>query len=139
MGSRCVSRCFGGSANAHVLAFFEESFEYTVGLVQKAPFEARLHEHLQQGPSAANDVAWYALRNTVYAIGCRIHLSAEGRPEAYVTARQQSWRYFENAMSVHTELLFMRTNTMAVEALLLMVRPTARCDGPILIEQGFLR
>lgn len=37
-------------------------------------------------------------------------------------AQVQSWGFFENSLSVHTELLYTPTGMMAVQALALMVR-----------------
>jgi len=48
----------------------------------------------------------YALKDIVYAIGCRLDSSADGLPTSYTLAHERSWLYFENAMSVHTELRY---------------------------------
>lgn len=71
--------------------------------------------------SPSSDPGWYALRNAVYAIGSRLALSEDALPASYAAAQDTSWKYFENALSVHIELLYMPTDSMAVEALLLMV------------------
>lgn len=64
------------------------------------------------------DPAWYALRNAIYAAGCRLELSKRGNfREAYQTA----WNFFENALAVHTELLYFHTSLLAVQALTVMV------------------
>lgn len=63
--------------------------------------------------------AWYALRNAIYASGCRLQLAKRRTfREVYRTA----WGYFENALSVHTELLYFRSSLLAVQALTVMVR-----------------
>ncbi|KEF53908.1 uncharacterized protein A1O9_10310 [Exophiala aquamarina CBS 119918] len=98
-------------------AFFEDSFEHKLGLVQRQKFETKRQSHQS---TALSDPGWYALRNAVYAIGSRLSLATDSHPSSYVVARDTSWAYFENALSVHTELLYMRTNSTAVEALLLM-------------------
>lgn len=104
---------------SHTLsAFFEESFEHRIGLVQRGRFESKMQF---PPPAASSDLGWYALRNIVYAIGSRLVLAEDTLPSSYGVARDTSWAYFENALSVHVELLYMRTDSSAVEALLLMV------------------
>lgn len=76
---------------------------------------------MQQSSSA--DKAWYALRNTVYALGCRVALSLESGPAGYAESRSQSWRYFENALAVATDLMYGRAEVTSVRALILMVLP----------------
>ena len=69
------------------------------------------------------DPAWYALRNAVYASGCRIELS---KYASIQEANQSAWGYFENALSVHTEILYFRASIVGVQALTLMVRVAVR-------------
>jgi hypothetical protein len=69
------------------------------------------------------DPAWYAMRNTVYAWGCRLEWSREHGAASFAEAQSQAWRYFENALSVHTELIYSESGLLAVEALFAMVRP----------------
>lgn len=68
-----------------------------------------------------DDASWYALRNAVYATGCRTHL-ANQKSVSWAQAQAQSWPYFENALSVHVELLYTPTGLTAVRALAAMVR-----------------
>jgi hypothetical protein len=42
-------------------------------------------------------------------------------------AQGQAWQYFENALSVHTELLYTPTGLSAVQALALMVSTDKFC------------
>ena len=70
--------------------------------------------------SYEDDASWFALRNTVYASGCRIVLSKQASV-TFSEAQSQAWLYFENALSVHTELLYTPTGLTAVQALALMV------------------
>ncbi|KAF4331794.1 Type I inositol 1 4 5-trisphosphate 5-phosphatase 2 [Fusarium beomiforme] len=89
-------------------AFFEESLEHSMGLVQRPWFEARFEAHLANGARDSSDFAWSMTR--------------DGTPKSFVSSRERSWSFFENAMSVHTELLYTHTDSTAIEALLLMVR-----------------
>lgn len=94
-------------------------------MLDQDELEQRLRLHfendMQQSPSI--DKAWYALRNTVYALGCRVALSLESGPAGYAESRSQSWRYFENALAVATDLMYGRAEVTSVRALILMVLP----------------
>lgn len=56
----------------------------------------------------------------MYAFGCRA-LLARDPAVSFHTAQRQAWRFFENAMSVHSDLLYAPTTLMAVQVLTLMV------------------
>ena len=99
------------------LAFFDKGYEASFGIVQRAWFETRLRAHFHHAKSD-EDAAWYALRNIIYASGCRIELSAQS---TFSWASQMSWAYFENALSVHTDVVFLPSSTLGVQALVLMV------------------
>jgi hypothetical protein len=60
------------------------------------------------------------MRNVVFASGCRI-LSSNDPSMAFLESQQQAWRYFENALAMHTELLCTPTGLCAVQSLALMV------------------
>jgi hypothetical protein len=96
-----------------------------MGLVQRGHFES---VRASSDRMTSSDPGWYALRNTVYAIGSRLALISEPLPASYLAARDTSWGYFENALSVHTELLYVRSDSTAVEALLLMVSELEMCN-----------
>jgi hypothetical protein len=66
------------------------------------------------------------MRNTIYASGCRYVISEARSPEAFSESRAQSWKYLENALSVHTELLYGPTSLDCIQALLLMVSQSDR-------------
>lgn len=100
-------------------AYFEESYDAVFGVISRPAFEARLRSHFQHHVSAEEDTSWYALRNTVYASGCRIVLSKE-HSVTFSAAQAQSWQYFENALSVLTDLQFSSTGLSAVQALIVM-------------------
>jgi hypothetical protein len=93
-----------------------------MGIVCRMSFEARLRAHYQQipNPSTEDDPAWYALRNAIFATGCRSSLAKESCG-GFRVAHRQSWKYFQNALSVYTELHFTKTGLMAVQALTVMV------------------
>lgn len=99
------------------LAFFEEAPEQAFSIVDCDRFEPRLRAHLNGAKT--DDKAWYALRNIVLACGCRIALS---KTASFSEASRSSWLYFENALSVYTDLVFLRGSFMIVQALILMVR-----------------
>lgn len=101
-------------------AYFEECHYVVFGIPYRPAFEARLRSQFAQDPEFEDDASWFALRNTVYASGCRIMLSKQASV-TFSEAQSQAWLYFENALSVHTELLYTPTGLTAVQALALMV------------------
>jgi hypothetical protein len=62
---------------------------------------------------------WHALRNVVFASGCRIEMC---RSRSFQEAAKHAWGYFENALSVYARLLFFKTSITGVQVLTLMVR-----------------
>lgn len=104
------------TAWAYSRAFFDHCFEAILGIVHRPDFEARLRKHLEQGPNASTkDVAWCALRNTIYASGCR-QLLLKSRAMPYAEAQAYSFRYFDKALRVHTDLVFGPPTLDAVRA-----------------------
>jgi len=110
------------------------------GFVDRSEFFLYLNAHFRKDNSIANDPAWHALRNTVYASGCRIVLSKDDSLR-YSDIQKEAWSYFQNAMSVHTELLFTFTSLMAVRALIAMVcdtyiiyRPSSKYANPCHVD-----
>lgn len=105
----------------HHAAYFETSYDAVFGVIYRPAFEARLRSQFDQGSSFQDDnPSWYALRNTVYASGCRSVLGKD-HSISFVDAQARAWSFFENALSVHTEILFNPTGLSAVQALTLMV------------------
>ncbi len=100
-----------------MLAYFDEALDAALGIVHRPWFESRLRARFA-GAADDADPAWNALRNIVYATGCRIELS---KTRSIRDANQAAWGWFENALSVHTELLYFRTSITGVKALTLMV------------------
>ncbi|KAK4939633.1 hypothetical protein LTR10_020133 [Elasticomyces elasticus] len=103
--------------SSNEIRFFEEALESALGIVHRPWFEMQLKSYFT---GAINDVdpAWYALRNVVYAFGCRIQLA---KCSSFRDATQSAWVWFENALSVHTEVLYFRTSIVGVQALTLML------------------
>lgn len=101
-------------------AFFDHCFEAILGIVHRPEFEARLRAHFEQGPDPpAKDTAWYALRNTVYASGCR-QLLLKNRSMPFAEAQAHAFQYFDRALRVHTELIYGPPTLEAVRALTAM-------------------
>ena len=89
-----------------------------MGIVHRGWFESRLRNHHSATSQDDEDPGWYALRNTIYASGCRIMMSADRN---FKQSSIAALGYFENALSVHTEILYSRTSIVGVQALTLMV------------------
>ncbi|KAJ0420293.1 hypothetical protein BJY00DRAFT_313232 [Aspergillus carlsbadensis] len=106
------------TALRYAQAYFDASLETIFGVVNRKRFDARLQATLDG--TEPDTFAWYALRNTVYAGGCSVVLSRESGPEAFARAQAQSWAYFENALSVHTDLVYVRSDLLAIQALMAM-------------------
>ena len=93
-------------------------------MVERTLFESRLRAHFSGTHNpVADDKGWYALRNMLWAHGCRIVLS---KTRTFRETLQASWAFFENALSVHTETLFLHTSMMSVQAVILMVGALSR-------------
>ncbi|KAF3009192.1 hypothetical protein E8E14_006037 [Neopestalotiopsis sp. 37M] len=101
-------------------AYFDHCLDPIFEYVNRSNFEARLRHHFTHGEEPTRNKGWYAMRNTIYASGCRYVISEARSPEAFSESRAQSWKYLENALSVHTELLYGPTSLDCIQALLLM-------------------
>lgn len=100
------------------------------GAVCPLEFKAQLRAHLDK-PQHREDPVWYAVRNTVYASGCRLHRSANHAAN-FSAIQDEAWGYFSNALSVHSELLLSSPSIGAVRALLAMVNSLAFELPPVL-------
>lgn len=100
------------------LAFFEKAFEATTGLIDRCWFENILATQFESDSNRDQDPSWYALRFTVYAFGCRIHLGSQ----SYTRAVEASVALFENALSVQPDIMQCRSSITSVRALMLMAR-----------------
>lgn len=102
-------------------AYFEHSYDAVFGVVHRPTFESRLRAHFRLGnASRVDDPSWYALRNIVYAAGCR-SLLAKDSNLSFVEAAAKSRQYFQTALSVFNAIIFGRSGFTAIQALLLMV------------------
>ncbi|KIX06974.1 uncharacterized protein Z518_04950 [Rhinocladiella mackenziei CBS 650.93] len=99
-------------------AYFERSVDSLFEVVYRPEFEWHLRGHLEN-TYRNDDPAWYALRNAVYASGCRLYHSAN-HAACFTRIQDEAWRYFSNALSVHSELLLRSPSQRAVRALLAM-------------------
>ena len=99
-------------------AYFERSVDSMFGVVHRPEFES----HMRSKPDNRQDEdpAWYALRNMVYASGCRLHHSVH-YDASFSDIQEEAWGYFSNALLVHSELLLRRPSIQAIRALLAMV------------------
>ncbi|OQU95760.1 Fungal specific transcription factor domain-containing protein [Cladophialophora immunda] len=100
-------------------SYFEDSFDSTLGIVYRPEFESALRAHFRGDLVSGDDAAWFALRKTVYASGCRIYLS-KNTSMSFTEIQTEAWSYFQSAMSVLIELLFTPTGLLAVRALVAM-------------------
>ena len=73
---------------------------------------------MEKQETGGSDTAWIALKNAVFAVGCRIEV---GRTSNFQDACQESWELFGNALSMHTQLLYEKTSLIGVQALIVMV------------------
>ena len=99
-------------------AYFADAPEVLFGAVRRDLFQPRFEAHLA-GSKKDNNPAIYAIRNVIFATGCRIKMAPI---VGYSKAVEMATGWFDNAMSIHTELLYMPTTIIAVTALVIMVR-----------------
>ncbi|OQU99347.1 Fungal specific transcription factor domain-containing protein [Cladophialophora immunda] len=104
------------TAFLYTRAYFNESIDADLAVVHRPWFEQRLNEFYSSGVKD-EDASWYALRMAVFACGCQIELS---KTESFREANETGWRYFENALSVYTNILFYQTSIVGVQALVVM-------------------
>lgn len=99
-------------------AHFERAHDAAYGIVHRPWFETRLQAHFN-GMKHDDEYSWHALRNAIFASGCRILAEEEGA--SFSVAQNTSWPWFQNALSVHTEMLYGQTTVIGVQALAVMV------------------
>jgi hypothetical protein len=113
-------------AQLYAAAFFDQSHDAALGIVHRRWFEGKLASHFKVGKSD-REPSWYALRNIIYAYGSRIIASKRG---SFREAQQAAWPWFENALSVQSQLVFYPTPVLAVQALAMMSYFTESIGSP---------
>ncbi|KAK5064847.1 hypothetical protein LTR84_000681 [Exophiala bonariae] len=109
-------------------AYFQYALDASMGVVQRSTFETQLTSYLN-GVTSHVDVAWHALRNAIYASGCRIHLS---ETQSFQEANRVAWTYFENALAFYAQILLFRTSLTSVQALTVMAYYSQNFGSPCL-------
>ncbi|KAK5739936.1 hypothetical protein LTR17_005032 [Elasticomyces elasticus] len=110
------------------IAYFDHALDAALGILHRPWFEQQLAAHLS-GIQGEASPTWHALRNVVYAAGCRIELS---KSCSFQEASQKSWVYFEDALTVYARLLFFKTSITGVQVLTLMAYYAQTLAGPCL-------
>ncbi|OQU95201.1 Fungal specific transcription factor domain-containing protein [Cladophialophora immunda] len=101
-------------------AYFEDSTNTIFSMLLRSTFEARLRQHFRQlHSSQMEDPAWFALRNAVYATGCRCLLANSSSP-TFEQAESEAWQLFRNALAVFGEIIFGHSGLTAIQALTIM-------------------
>ena len=106
-------------SNTSSTAFYQNCWEADLGIIDRTDVEAQVKAYYQKNESK-DDPALFALSNIVFAAGYR-SLLAKDPTESFSTAQTKAGRYFKNALSVFTRLLFPPSSLTAVRALTLMV------------------
>lgn len=101
-----------------ITAYFDESVEATYQTIDRSDFLTRLGNHYTESVHD-DDPGWYALRNVVFASGCRI---ASSKSCTWTETQVLAQGYFDNALSVEADLLHGTPGLIAIQALLVMVR-----------------
>lgn len=103
-------------------AYFDDATNSMFQFINRETFETKLAAYHNEDQTRAeqDNAAWYALRNAVFATGCRKTISEQSNPRAS-KAQVQSWKYFQNALSVFAELAFDDASILNVQALTVMV------------------
>jgi hypothetical protein len=115
-----TEKCSYRVLSLNMAAYFERSVGNLWEMVYRPSFERHLRAHLSDQVHY-HDATWYALRNVVYAAGCKIYRSDFSAANSSDIQRECRG-YFGNALSVHSELLLNKPTLRSVRALLIMVR-----------------
>ncbi|KAF9887171.1 hypothetical protein FE257_010425 [Aspergillus nanangensis] len=105
------------TAYRYVKSYFDHSPDSMFGVVYRPEFETDLRRHFEG--SQRDDVGRYALRNAVYAVGCRCAALGD-KTGNFEDVQRRSLQYFHNAFSVYTDVLYMPSGLTAVQALVVM-------------------
>ncbi|EWY89745.1 hypothetical protein FOYG_07412 [Fusarium oxysporum NRRL 32931] len=103
----------------YATGYFEYSHDSIFGAVYRPEFEEHLRRHFHSSGPREEDAASYAMRNAVYAVGCRAAAGMDGVKD-FMGVQERSLQFFFNAFSVYTHLLYMPTGLRAVQALVVM-------------------
>ncbi|KAJ6110206.1 hypothetical protein N7486_002441 [Penicillium sp. IBT 16267x] len=102
------------------------------GVVHRPSFESQLRTHFQQRNTSERECpSWYALRNIVYALGCRSAALQDWGAGSLLPPVEAS-NYFENAFSVYADLLYTPAEFASVQALTLLTFYTEGLGNPSL-------
>ncbi|KIW94675.1 uncharacterized protein Z519_04652 [Cladophialophora bantiana CBS 173.52] len=102
-----------------VNAYFEESDEIIYGVVYRPDLESNLRAYFRGELTLLNDSAGQALRNTVYASGCRIYL-AKNSDLGFQDLQRLEWMYFPNDLAELTKVLFTANSLLSIRAIMTM-------------------
>ncbi|KAJ0418340.1 fungal-specific transcription factor domain-containing protein [Aspergillus carlsbadensis] len=111
----------------YVTSYFDHSHDSMLGIICRAQFESQLQLHFQGQES--DDVGRYALRNAVYAVGCRV-AAVKDKTETFEDTVEISLQYFHNALSVYSDLLLLPSGLTAIHALIVMTSYVELLRGP---------
>lgn len=121
-----LGRNMDGANGERIYTDYFDHFNNIFPLMDHKEVEAQMS--IQLCPDPAEDVAWYAAINMVFAIGSLLErLSLRGRSEVGLMIDPtdlkfaRSWGYFSNCCSVLPDLLFQDTNLTGLAALVAMV------------------
>ncbi|KAK2123311.1 fungal-specific transcription factor domain-containing protein [Fusarium oxysporum II5] len=103
----------------YATSYFEYSHDSIFGVVYRPEFEDHLRRHFHCSSSPEKDTASYAMRNAVYAAGCRAAAAMDGVKD-FKAVQERSLQFFFNAISVYAQLVYMPTGLRAVQALIVM-------------------
>lgn len=109
--------------------YFEYAQGTAFGVVNRDDFQEHIHRHFQRATTDDGDAASYALRNAVYAVGCRM-MCVHGCQD-FSQTQEQALKLFFNAFSRFPDLLFMPSGLRAVQSLVVMVQSS--CNDPAVI------
>ncbi|EXJ59128.1 hypothetical protein A1O7_06559 [Cladophialophora yegresii CBS 114405] len=93
--------------------------------------ESGFREHCERywNDPASCDKTWYALYNVVLALGCRACLSS-GTLKSFRDSENEAWAYFDNTVSVQSNLMYQKTSLQAVQTFALMTVFAQGVGGP---------
>lgn len=93
--------------------------------------EARFRDQCEKywSDPSGHDTTWYALYNVILALGCRACISC-GTPKSFLESEKEAWAYFDNTISVQSDLMYQKTSLQAVQTFALMTVFAQGVGGP---------